>query len=782
MAPPVTSVRAYSNPETVAARAATRATAARSATATAVGVRASNFNAHSATPLSLHALDTPGPGPGSDAGALSLSRDDLAGLGQDLQEVRAEFAANAIDVADQRRADSAETPRLTVLEEWMTRAANRSAAGAEASLVERQAHCAQAGLATLSELLQETLPGADTGHLAINRDITGRARQLLQAAAAVNPAAYRNTDGAGDSGWLAAELAHPTEFTGALAARDLKAGAKLQHSAMAAYLGDKSASAAQKSAAREFFLRQVDSYLDNPEAQPPQLTGADHSPAGVLKPEQKAALLVARSLERASDLSIVAAADKPLFKEMANPAKVGKRLEQHLKQALRADFKPIQQTFNHAGQDYHSELTPDVSAQPGRNTGVLCSDTHSYTRVPNMWRSQFQDSAGKTLFEGTRCGVLCAFGMRPPHLRSLPRQELHDLIRTTLPQQAERLGVERCAKYMTSRFSIKGFRLRKAARLQANRNRAQDLVRFHLQHNAKLMDAAARSTAQPPRVKMVLPSINLVTPDYMRSIASTTFNILENYNELRMTRNQDKALQALAEEPLPVTVTGPDGMEKTVLVEVAPLTFSAGVNDLALGKSSKYLGSWGKADEISGRSMKLLLGENFKSGEAPASGLVAEHLQALADAGRGDSQEARLIRQLADQIGNIWEAKSHHTENNDPYALPARLALLTSRMGLDPQYNCKSGKDRTGQLDAEIKFLATRIELAGGAVPQPGGALNDEEKGLFSKVLLHSGNHEIQKMNTGSPGYKVKLASITRRMDSMMTRLQHLGSGKFVGA
>ncbi len=786
MAPPGTSVTAASNPETAAAPAAAQQVFAASnntATVTAGGAHTSAFNARSATPLSLQELDNPRAGAGLGSAAFGIAQDDLIGLSQDLQEVRAELAAVAGDVTGNHRAGGAEAPKLTALEEWLTRAANRAEAGTEASLVERQSRCAQAALTTLAELLQEAQPGAGADHLAINPDMIGRARQLLQDAADINPAAYRNTDGGGgDSSWLAAELVHPAQFTGALAARDLKVGAKLQHSAMAAYLGDKSASAAQNRAAREFFLSQVDRYLDDPEAQPPQLIGADHSPAGVLKPEQKASLLVARSLERASDLSIVAAADRRLFKTMADPAKAGKRLEENLKQALRADFKPIQQAFNHAGQDYRSELRPDVSAQPGKNTGVLCSDTHSCTRTPNMWHSQFRDAAGKTLFEGTRCGVLCAFGMRPPHLRRLPRQELHDLIRTTLPQPAKRLGVERCAQYMTSRFSIKGFRLRKAARKQANHNRAQDLVRFHLQHNARLMAAAAGSPAQPPRVKMVLPSINLVTPDYMRAAASATFNILENYNELRMTRDQDEALQALAREAVPVTVTREDGAQQTVMVEVVPLTFSAGVNDLALGKASRLLRSWRKADAISGSSIKLLLGENFKPGAAPVSGLVAEHLQALQRDGQGDSQTARTIRQLADQLGDIWQAKAHHRENNDPYALPARLALLASRMGLAPQYNCKSGKDRTGQLDAEIKFLATRIELAGGTVPAPGAALSAEEQSLFSKILLHSGNHEIQKMNTGSPGYKVKLASITRRMDSMMTRLQHLGSGKFVGA
>ena len=771
------------NLETDALQAKVQVADARRASATAVSAGPSSFNAQprSSLPLSLRELG----GASLGADALGIDASGRLAFAQDMREVRTEAAEANREFAESHHTPATTAPDMTVLDEWMTRAANQTKTGTEASLVDRQALVAEAGLATLSELLQEAQPAPGANHLGINSDITDKAQQLLKTAAEAKPVAYQHPDGrpAGDPGWLAAELQRPAEFTRALAARDLKAGVDLQNEAMTAYLGDKSASAAQKNTAKEFFLRQVDDYLDDiPDAKPPPLSGADHSPGGVLRPEQKVSLLVARSLERACDKDMVNAADKLLFEKMADPAKVDERLSANLKQGLRESFKPVEKSFTHAGRDYLSKLKPDVAGQPGNNTAVLCSDTHSPERVPNMWRSEYKDDTGKTLFSGTRSGVLCAFGMRPPNLRSLPRQELHALIETTLPEQAKRLGVERCAKYMISRFSIKGYQLRKAARFQANRNRAQDLVRFHLQNNAKLMHQVAESKGDAPRIRMVLPSINLVTADYARSAVSATFNCLENHNELRMTRNQRDALHALARQDVPVTVTQQDGAEKTVRVQVVPLTFSSGVNKLALGKASKVLGSWLTADNINRPSIKLLLGENFKPGAPPTSGLVAEHLQALETEGKGNSREARTIRQLADQVGSIWQAKGHRAENNDPYALPARLALLSSRMGLDPQYNCKSGKDRTGQLDAEIKFLATRIELGEGEVPQPGAALNDDEKGLFSKILLHSGNHEIQKMNTGSPGYKVKLSSITRRMDSMMTRLQHMGSGKFVSA
>ena len=85
-------------------------------------------------------------------------------------------------------------------------------------------------------------------------------------------------------------------------------------------------------------------------------------------------------------------------------------------------------------------------------------------------------------------------------------------------------------------------------------------------------------------------------------------------------------------------------------------------------------------------------------------------------------------------------------------------------------------------MDAEIKFLATCIERNGGQVPEPGAELSREEQDLYRTIVLNSGNHEIQRMNTGHAGYKVKLSSITRRLGGVLAQLQHIGQGKFTSA
>ena len=70
-------------------------------------------------------------------------------------------------------------------------------------------------------------------------------------------------------------------------------------------------------------------------------------------------------------------------------------------------------------------------------------------------------------------------------------------------------------------------------------------------------------------------------------------------------------------------------------------------------------------------------------------------------------------------------------------------------------FNCKSGKDRTGMLDAEVKHLATTVAL-GGRVPVPDHEPDSREMGNRLDMALNSGNHEMQQLNTGYMGYKLK--------------------------
>ncbi len=59
----------------------------------------------------------------------------------------------------------------------------------------------------------------------------------------------------------------------------------------------------------------------------------------------------------------------------------------------------------------------------------------------------------------------------------------------------------------------------------------------------------------------------------------------------------------------------------------------------------------------------------------------------------------------------------------DPYKLASRLQELAYRIGAVPAFNCKSGKDRTGQCDVEVKSAIMLERMKKGDAPKPNAVL-----------------------------------------------------------
>ena len=94
------------------------------------------------------------------------------------------------------------------------------------------------------------------------------------------------------------------------------------------------------------------------------------------------------------------------------------------------------------------------------------------------------------------------------------------------------------------------------------------------------------------------------------------------------------------------------------------------------------------------------------------------------------SREIATITQLRAQIAAMWEDGSYRDAGNEPYKLASRVALLSHLLGGGTVFNCKSGKDRTAQLDVEVKFLAFQIRTSNGEVPKPNRKRTNLEKVL----------------------------------------------------
>lgn len=214
--------------------------------------------------------------------------------------------------------------------------------------------------------------------------------------------------------------------------------------------------------------------------------------------------------------------------------------------------------------------------------------------------------------------------------------------------------------------------------------------------------------------------------------------------ESGMLRDQVGAWRALTSAPQPLTlhIKNADGELQSVRVNLEVAAFNFGVNELALKLGMGHK----ESDKLNLEALHQLLGLDLKPGKAPG-GWVGDYLAQ-------NPANKKQVEIMAMQLQEIWAKQSHRSDGGEPYKAAQRVAMLAFEIGAVPCWNCKSGKDRTGMLDAEIKREAI-AQHQGRAPSRPGVALDPEMRELFGKVLTQGGNLEVQAYNTGAPGNKV---------------------------
>ena len=297
---------------------------------------------------------------------------------------------------------------------------------------------------------------------------------------------------------------------------------------------------------------------------------------------------------------------------------------------------------------------------------------------------------------------------------------------------------------------LSAYALSGAERQAASLNRAREMLTSAFFANQDRLEAQGNITAlaQPIdgkaafEVRLHLTSVSLLTP-------SNGLGQLAGHQEQAMLADQIAALKALVaagqgEEGIRLEHNG-----QIYVLRPQVTCFNIPVNPAAKGIGSAALGSW--------RNSEAINQAGFEDLRARADAFIAQ--QRAQNTAQG-TKRADLAERLLRQLSGLYQ----RADKRDMYAAPARIALLAYLMGDVPCWNCKSGKDRTGMMDVECKFLATLAEL-GAPIPEPGEALNAEERFLLKQVMVNSGNLEMQAYNTGLPGYK------TYNVSSNVTRM-----------
>ena len=439
--------------------------------------------------------------------------------------------------------------------------------------------------------------------------------------------------------------------------------------------------------------------------------------------------------------------------------------------------------------------------------GINCADRTQYKHVPNLAQTTLTNSSGEVLFSGFRHGVLDPYDIDAKHLASLPdaslRTMIGDLLARDVPADGsrdafveEQLGLIRSDPKAARRAA-------ETMRAQAGRDMASEMAVAALVADPDKLQRALDGKT----VDVALSSISVLTPDSLRNLAGKA-----KADERTMLNHQAAALGQLANRnPVELRVRDADGELHTVNVNVRLRQFNFGVNAGAVGRARagpvsipsqtpgwRNLMGWGFAMERNNPQLQQLFGEanaNELGGDVgdrlflmrrEAEQLTGElddiddyiAMQEGEDTHDLDEEAAALRAQLASvnkrietldsaarQAKAIWASNDYRAGGGDPFKMVSRLALVGHLMGETPLFNCKSGKDRTGQLDAEVKFLAAAADESGGSVPAPDESM-EAWRPVRNEFVFNTGNLEMQRLNTGLPGYKLKdvpgLANVIR--------------------
>lgn len=381
------------------------------------------------------------------------------------------------------------------------------------------------------------------------------------------------------------------------------------------------------------------------------------------------------------------------------------------------------------------DLTEDLKASYSADglEGVSSLANKETRHVVNMWKTEYAPSQGGGFaFEGIRHGIHDAYKVKDASLRN-----------------------------------------------EANDARVEEFIRASIQ------------TASPTRftrnqdgsLGIDIVSVSLVTPAAIGG------------DEKKMLANQvaayERANQTFGTEGIEVSLPQPDGSMKTERVKPNIIAFNAGVNSFSLGTvKSPFFGGWGPSDRLNNASVKQLVGNLGTDGAI--GGMAGRKIAALRQQLSDPAQAAQhtlirhkigVIQDLAQQVNTMLKEGLHHTAGNEPYKFPVRLLALANECDAAPAFNCKSGKDRTGQLDVEIKDFYTSLNVSDGQVRELNYRRSEAENLNLKTLFEHGGGREIQKHNTGVPGSKVDLKMFYNLFQFTDDKIDALkGLSKWVGA
>ena len=362
--------------------------------------------------------------------------------------------------------------------------------------------------------------------------------------------------------------------------------------------------------------------------------------------------------------------------------------------------------------------------------------------------TEMQDAGARDPFENSYKGGACS---SPTKTRTDHALNLH--------QSSLRMSGQPKALYAGIRSGTMAAQKLKdpEERAKASDNWAKEIVTSALVHKLEQSPSLYSHIKTGEPIAINLGSTSLLTPDLLRS--KTHFSD----NERLLQSEQYNALHRLANSNDPLVVYDAEGNQHEIKIALDVAAMNVGVNTLSLNNMIEGVTqSRSKADEYMQTGLEKLMGSLDSS--QPLKGWAGQWL-----AENPDSPDAATIKQLCHQIRHIYNAKLHHHEGQDAYKLVVRIQLLLHSINAVPHFNCKSGKDRTGEADARIKEFAFEVSRAGGTVPEPESSWTMERKEQVQAFLYGAGEQEVLMNNVGDA--KLKTATGKQQQGELFSLL-----------
>lgn len=309
----------------------------------------------------------------------------------------------------------------------------------------------------------------------------------------------------------------------------------------------------------------------------------------------------------------------------------------------------------------------------------------------------------------------------------------------------------------------------------ANDNRVAEFVHAALLAHLDKTGGQFVLTNTRPEIELEVVSVNLLTP---------------LGKELKMIKRQNEAFRRAEQHGVPTQVTGHYGETIDVLVRPKFITFNTPVNSLSFGQTGKMLGINQAADTINRTGLEALIGSTTPG--APIEGVAGTHLKKLErtllasqdmEQWKGTKMSISTLKDMVEQTRQIWNHRLHHDIGNEPYKLTVRLLAIANECGSIPAFNCKSGKDRTGQLNVEIRDFYAYMNMHGGKIRRVNEKRVGAAKLNYQTLFEGSGDREIQALNTGVAGSKAQLNYYNTMMDAQKGTINNIkGLSRWVGS